>query len=265
MKTIQTPARTILAVERHRQIVGIVDRDGSARATDLAKAFNVTQETIRLDLEKLEEEGLLLRKHGGAVTIQSLHPETPFSQRQVALVEEKAAIAREALREIKEGDTILLDASSTAWQLSRLISDMPLTVVTHAVKVAVELSSKSNVRVLGLGGTLSSASLSFVGPITERWMKEFHVDKAFMSCTGMDLQRGASDAHEWQAALKACMMQGSDFRCLMIDHSKFHVKALSVFAQIPDFDLIITDNRIDDEVREKLQKKAKRYIEAAVD
>lgn len=232
----------MLAIERHRRIVSIVDREGSARATELAKSFGVTQETIRLDLEKLESEGLLVRKHGGAVSVRSMQAEIPFAQRQIELLDEKAAIARKALELVQENDTILLDASSTAWQLGRMLPDFPITVVTNAVKIAVELAPRRNTHVILIGGAMAAPSLSLVGPLAERCLRDYHLDKLFLSCAGVDVERGASDGHEWQATLKRTMMECAEVKCLMVDHAKFNVRALSLFAPLDAFDVIITDS-----------------------
>lgn len=248
-----TRETALLPADRHRRIVSLVNREGSVRAVDLARLFSVTQETIRLDLEKLEAEGLLLRRHGGAVTLHSPHVETPFSERRVALAEEKTAIAREALHEIVEGDTILLDASSTAWQVARLLPDMPLTVLTPAIKVVMELANRRNVHIISIGGTLLAPSLSFVGPLAERSIREYHVDKLFLSCSGLDFTYGLTEAHEWQAMLKQRMIEHSDRRILLVDHSKFGVRALANFARLDQFDKVITDDRIDPAMLKRLR------------
>lgn len=251
--TITKENTLLLPADRHRRIVSMVNRQGSVRAVDLAKLFGVTQETIRLDLEKLESEGLLLRRHGGAVTLHSPHAETPFNERRVALAEEKIAIAREALQHISEGDTVLLDASSTAWQLARLLPDMPLTVLTPAIKVVMELANRRNVHVISIGGTLLGPSLSFVGPLAERSVREYHVDKLFLSCAGIDFAYGLTDSHEWQAMLKHRMIEHSDRRILLIDHSKFGVRALATFARVNEFDVVITDGRLESDMVKKLR------------
>lgn len=256
---------TLLPADRHRRIVTMVNRQGSVRAVDLSKLFSVTQETIRLDLEKLETEGLLLRRHGGAVTLHSPHAETPFNERRVALAEEKCAIARAALQDIVEGDTILLDASSTAWQLSRLLPDMPLTVLTPAIKVVMELANRRNIHIISIGGTLLAPSLSFVGPLAERSVREYHVDKLFLSCAGVDFTYGLTDAHEWQATLKRRMIEHSDRRILLVDHSKLGTRALATFGKLTDVDSVITDNRCDPDLLKRLQSAGPAVTIARVD
>lgn len=243
----------MLVAERHREIVSVVDKKNSIRVTELAKMFNVTEETIRRDLEKLESQGKLLRSHGGAVSVKNIEVETPFSERQIAQVEEKAAIAKEAVKRITEGDVIILDASTTAWQIAQLLPDMNVTVITNAIKVAVELASLSNVRVISTGGTLSPLSLSYVGPLAERSLESYHANKVFFSCKGIDLQTGISDSNEWQALLKKRMINIADERYLLVDHSKFGVKALAVFGQLSNMSEIITDHKAPMDIVNKLR------------
>ena len=231
----------MLMAERHREILNLVNREGSVRVNMLAERFDVTEETIRRDLQALEGERKLLRSHGGAVNLLSGDAETSFFERQEKETPEKAAIAREAIKRLQDGDSILLDASTTAWHMARLMPNMRLTVLTNAFKVALELANLTRVKVLFTGGTLSAASLSVTGPLAERTLKEYHVNKLFMSCKGLDPGLGASDSSEGQALLKRQMLGVADQRFLLADHSKMGVQSLCVFAFIPDFHEIITD------------------------
>lgn len=244
----------MLAAERHRKILSQVERQGSAKVTDLANAFNVTQETIRRDLERLEADGKLLRRRGGAINLSSQHRETPFAERSIRNVQEKIAIAAEALRRIEPGDSILLDASTSALQVAVLMPDMPITVLTNAIKVVLELATRPHITCICLGGTLSTESLSFLGPITESILKEYHVRKLFLSCKGFDLKRGCSDGNEFQAKLKRCMLQVANRRYMLVDHTKFGAKALSVFSDAKDFDEVITDEKIDPPARAQFEE-----------
>ncbi|MFC7395076.1 DeoR/GlpR family DNA-binding transcription regulator [Scopulibacillus cellulosilyticus] len=245
----------MLVAERRREIVRLVDQKNSIRVTELAKLFAVTEETIRRDLESLEEQGKLLRSHGGAVTVKHLEKETPFHEREITNESEKMLIASEAVRQVEEDDTILLDASTTAWQMARLLPDMRLTVLTNAIKVAVELADRPQIRVISTGGTLTSASLSYVGPLAERSLEGYFVNKLFFSCKGVDPRYGLSDSNEWQAMLKRRMISIADRCYFLADHSKFGSKALTVFAQLNDIDEVITDNKIDEKMINILNSK----------
>ncbi|BDI30324.1 putative HTH-type transcriptional regulator YulB [Capsulimonas corticalis] len=235
----------MLVAERHREIVALVDKEKSVRVAGLARLFQVTEETIRRDLEKLEGEGVLLRSHGGAVSIRSGGREASYSEREVSFASEKSAIAREAVRLIEEGDTIIVDASTTAWQMTKLLPDIPLTVLTNAMQVCIELASRPRIRVICTGGSLSAPSLSFTGARAEQALAEYHVNRLFFSCTGVDLEHGLSDVNEAQATLKQKMMAIADRSYLLVDKSKFGVRALKRFGSLGDVDEVITNTGVE--------------------
>lgn len=231
----------MLVVERHRRIVEAVNRKTSLRVTELAEMFAVTEETIRRDLESLQEQGFLVRSHGGAVALTDASYEVHHAARETQQQAEKTAIVREALKRIHPDDTILVDSSSTLLLLSRLITDMRLTVLTNSIQAAMELSSRPLVRVIGIGGTLMSSSLSYVGPLAEKCLADYHVRKAFLSCKGFSVRDGASESNELQALLKRKMVEHSGERYLLVDGSKVGQKSLSVWAPAGDFTEVITD------------------------
>src|SRR5699024_10069793 len=132
----------MLAKERQRKIVEIVNEKSSVRVSELSKEFSVTEETIRRDLEKLEAAQLLQRSHGGAISIMKDQQELSYTEREIMHAKEKKEIAIEAVKLIDLGDRIVLDASTTAWYMARELPNMPLTVITNSIKVATELSVK---------------------------------------------------------------------------------------------------------------------------
>lgn len=245
----------VLVAERQRKIVELVNEKLSIRVSELSKIFSVTEETIRRDLEKLEKENLLMRSHGGAVSLEKDQSETSYLEREITDASEKKAIALEAISLIEPGDQIVLDASTTAWYMAKELPDMPLTVLTNSIKVAIELSRKEQIRVISTGGTLLSQSLSYVGPLAERSLSMYHVNKAFLSCKGVHLDKGLSDFNELQALLKKQMMEISDETVLMVDSSKFGTRSFSQIAPLASIDTVITDSYLDDQLRRQLDEK----------
>ncbi|GFR38367.1 putative HTH-type transcriptional regulator YulB [Insulibacter thermoxylanivorax] len=231
----------MLAAERCEKIVQLVDERGSVRVSELSEIFKVTEETIRRDLDKLEQAGRLLRSHGGAVSIKDHTSETPFMEREVTNVEEKKQIAKEAVRHVRPRDRIILDASTTAWYMAQMLPDIPLTVLTNSIKVAFELANKEKIEVVSTGGILSPRSLSFVGPLAESSLEQYHVNKAFISCKGVHLDRGATESNELQARLKKRMIEIADEVYLLVDYSKFNVNEFSQAAPCEAFHTLITD------------------------
>ncbi|WP_102026662.1 DeoR/GlpR family DNA-binding transcription regulator [Salirhabdus sp. Marseille-P4669] len=245
----------MLVAERHQKIVEIVNERKSIRVSELSKLFSVTEETIRRDLEKLESENKLARSHGGAVRIDTKQdsPEIPFGEREARNVKEKRAIATEAVKHVRVGDKIILDASTTAWYMAKILPNMQITVLTNSVKVALELSGKPDITVISTGGILSARSYSYVGPLAEDSLKTYHVQKAFISCKGFDFDYGISESNEEQARIKKKMCDIADKVYVMIDYEKFGVRAFSHINSVEKVDCVITDNAVTDELLAKLQ------------
>lgn len=246
----------MLVAERHQKIVEVVNERKSIRVSELSNIFSVTEETIRRDLEKLEKDNLLARSHGGAVCLipKSESREIPFSKREITNVNEKKEIAVEAIKQVNEGDKIILDASSTAWYLAKDLPDIPLTVLTNSIKVAIELSSKTQIIVISTGGTLTSKSLSYVGPLAEESLNRYHVNKAFISCKGFDLEHGISESNEDQARVKKKMCKIADKIYVMIDHNKFGVRSFSHINHINNVDYVMTDSGVSRKIIDGLKE-----------
>ncbi|NQX71901.1 DeoR family transcriptional regulator [Paenibacillus ferrarius] len=233
----------MLVAERWQRIVQVVNERGSIRVTELSELCQVTEETIRRDLDRLESEGKLMRSHGGAVSVKEAQTEVPFMERETAQSDFKNSIAKEAITHIREHDRIILDASTTAWYMARWIPDMPLTIITNSMKVALELSTKEKIQVISTGGLLSPKSLSYVGPLAERSLDMYHVHKCFLSCKGVHIQRGISESNELQALIKSKMISIADETYLLADHSKFGMQSLTQVAGWSEIKHVITDGQ----------------------
>lgn len=231
----------MLVAERLQRIVDLVNERRSIRVSELSELCGVTEETIRRDLDKLEAEGKLARTHGGAVSLSENQSEVPYYEREIVHKEEKRRIAEEAAKRIRPKERILLDASSTAWYMARLIPDIPLTVLTNSIKVAIELSAKEKIQVISTGGILSPGSLSYVGPLAERALEQYHVNKLFLSCKGAHLERGLSESNELQGLIKQRMIDAADEVVLLADSSKFGVQAFTHVAGWDRVTRVVTD------------------------
>lgn len=252
----------MLVAERYDKIVALVNDRGSIRVSELSELCSVTEETIRRDLDRLEQQGKLRRSHGGAVSVKDAQAETPYFEREVMHQEEKKRIARAAVALIEPYDRIALDASSTAWYMASILPDIPLTVLTNSVKVALELSSKEKMEVISTGGILASRSLSYVGPMAERSLEAYYVEKAFVSCKGVHLERGISESNELQAMVKHKLIKQARSVYILADASKIGVQAFTHVAGWEDIDAIITDNHVGAEDARLLREKNLQLIVA---
>ncbi len=232
----------MLAEQRQTEILRELGRAGGVRVADLARKLRVALETVRRDLERLEREGKLARTHGGAVPVSATDRDLPFMVRRTANHEAKVAIARHAIRYVREGDVIGLDASSTVHELTRLIPDVPLTVVTNSLLAVVRLASRPHVRVIATGGTLDGGSYSWTGTRAEEGLRDVNIGTVFLSSKGVDLERGLSELDDAQARMKRRMLDRAERRILLVDGSKLGVRSVVSFAAVSDMHVLVTDN-----------------------
>jgi len=250
----------MLAAQRQQRILDMVLKSGAVSTTNAARALAISEETARRDFEKLEAEGLLSRRHGGAVRLNDSHRDLPLDSRESANVTEKKALAKAALALINPGDSLFFDASSTVFHLARLLPNMDLTVLTPALKVAIELARRPAIRVILSGGTVGHSSLSCQGDLAAASLERCQAQKAFFSCRGVDPHRGLSEANLEQADLKRKMMSLAEQTILLADHSKFGVRSSWFFAKLSDIDLLIVDRKPGQAVMRALKKGEAKFI-----
>lgn len=237
----------MLAEERRQKIIEKINIDGTVHVSDLSKELDVTEETIRRDLDILDQRNLLARTHGGAVAVENnSKAELSFNVREDRLKKYKLEIAKKALKLIEEGETIFLDASTTAMYLARQLSSINnLTVITNSIKIMLELIDEDNITVISTGGTLRSNSFSFVGPLANETVKKYFADKIFASCKGVSTQHGATDSNELEIEVKENMIKQAKEVIIIADHCKLNGVGLAKFAEFDQISKIITDNDAD--------------------
>ncbi|MEX1119154.1 MAG: DeoR/GlpR family DNA-binding transcription regulator [Terrimicrobiaceae bacterium] len=242
----------MLAIERHRRLLDLLQTSGSVRTAEAARALGVTEETVRRDFEKLEAEGTLVRSHGGAVRLELSRREFSEEERAGQNIEAKQRIGRAAVGRIVPGQTILFDASTTAKYLAEILPDQPLTVITSGIRTALILVQKPAIHVILIGGNLHSKSLSCTGGAAEHALDLIRIDAAYISCRGLDVCRGPSEATEEQARLKRKMVESVEEVCLLADASKLGVSSNFYFSHPSDVDVLITDTLPDTEAESSL-------------
>lgn len=252
----------MLVAERHDRIVQLIRERGSVRVSELSDLFKVTEETIRRDLDTLEALGELRRSHGGAVKAAE-HLERPYTEREIERMAEKREIAQTALSFISPGDQIAIDASSTTLCFAGALPNIPLKVVTNSIRVATELAAKDKINVIVSGGSLTSRSMSLVGPTAEQSLEKYHVTRAFISCKGVHPQRGLSESSELQALVKQKMIEIADELIVLADASKFGVQDFTVICGPHQLSTIVTDASVGDEQMETFESQGIRVIKAS--
>lgn len=232
----------MLAIERKNEILDKLRAEQRVLVSDLAAYYHVTEETIRRDLDKLEKEGYATKTYGGAILGNSTKTDLSYTIRNKTNVEAKNQIAAIASRLIEDGDHLMLDDSSTSLYLAKRLKEKKnLTVITNSVELVVELSDVEGWTILLTGGRLKPESLALVGDQTQQALRRYHVDKAVMSCKGIDLESGVTDSSEFHSQTKQSMLRCAKTGILILDSSKFDKISFIDIAPLDVFDTIVTN------------------------
>ena len=229
--------------ERRQSLFDILRKQPGLRVPELAQALNVSEGTVRNDLDALEEEGRLKRVHGGAVlSDQDQFKNNSFVRRYKQNVAAKLVIAREAALLVKDGDSLFLDASSTDYFLARELSKRrELRVVTNGFEVARELAENPSNNVILIGGVVNNNSSSVTGLLSERIIEELSIEKTFLSCSVFSLERGMTEVLFAEAQIKRKVIESSQQLYALVDSAKFGKEDLTSFARPEKITHLFTD------------------------
>ena len=234
----------MLAISRRNTIKEQLNAQKSVTIAELAKKFNVTKETIRKDLRTMQENGELMRTHGGAYILEGVQNTIDISLRQVIKVEEKKIMAQKCLGLIKPSDSIFLDGSTTDWFIAQQIRHLQLTVVTNSLKIANILSNSLSINLVLIGGSFSPKSMSFVGEKTCQILTQYYMDKAFVSCRSVSLEHGITDSNDSDAAVHRLALQHSTMKYLVMDQSKIGKTSFSFVGDLKEADGLVCDSEL---------------------
>lgn len=235
----------MLAVQRHEMILRQLERERTVRVSELSSKLGVTEKTVREDLEKLEEKGLLKRIHGGAVLVSEGDvPLLPLDGLNMKHLTEKRRIAIRAAAVVEEGDIIALDGGSTTLEIAKLLPNAPITVVTNDVYLIAELSRKEQIRLVVPGGYRERNLL--VGSAAVEFVRSLNIHKAFMSATGIHPAFGLTVFTGSQLEMKRAFVESAGRVYCVADRSKFGRGALVTFASLEEIDTIFTDGGLSD-------------------
>lgn len=248
----------MLAQERHLKILELLEEQGTVRTIDLAEEFEVTDETIRRDLQVLAESEQLTRIHGGASSLSGRPKLQSFSERTHLNIEKKKAIANVAIEKIQPGRTYAFDSSTTAAALVAILPDLPYRIVTNAYAVLQHVISFNNVELVSTGGRYHPKTNTFVGGDSINTLRRHHIHTAFISCIGYDIERGASEGFEQQATFKERLIQFAEENVLLVDSTKLNKRSEYFFAEVERINHIITDSEIDPHTAEAIRAHGKK-------
>jgi DeoR family fructose operon transcriptional repressor len=255
----------MIAEVRLKAIAETVLKEGTASTVNLSRRFNVSEMTIRRDLKKLEQLGILKRSFGGAIaTGKSM--DVAVAQRAVQNREKKEAIARACAALVRQGEIILMDAGTTmAACASALPEQSGILVITNGIMVVNSLLNKAGIAVYVLGGTLEPVPQLITGISVIEKLRTLHADKAFITSAAVGEDGSVSDANIHQSEIKRYMMQGASQKILAVDSTKIGHHSLNRFAQLSDFDIVVVDDQIAQEHLALLRRTAPQVIVAPIE
>lgn len=243
----------MFAVERQKYILDQLAEYGAVLVNKLSAELNVTEETVRRDLEKLENQELLVRTHGGAIPLEENNIELSLEKRKKLNSDIKMKLAKEAVKMIARGDTVFLDASTTTFYMAKEIKKMNnVTVVTNSLRVINELSNSNDITVISVGGIVSN-NQSFVGTHTESIIRDnFFVNKMFFSSRGITINGEILESNERECGVKKSMLNNSSEKIYLCDKSKVGRVGFAKLCTITDIDCMITEKVADEKLLNNL-------------
>ncbi|MDR0622815.1 MAG: DeoR/GlpR family DNA-binding transcription regulator [Treponema sp.] len=235
--------KDVMQHERRNEIMTKIRAQRSVKVSDLMEEYKVSIETIRRDLEYLENQGLLRRVYGGAVLHGFYGEEPEHDSRAISHYQEKEAIGKKAAEFVKDGDTLFIDNGTTTMEVAReLRSRKNLTVITNATLIAQELIKNNPAcRVILLGGEMRRDELTLSGTITETNLEQFYATKMILAMGGISLEAGITDYHIQESSVRRRMIQRSSEVIGVADYSKFGVVALNFICPLEKVHIMVTD------------------------
>lgn len=228
--------------ERRKDILAVLEQEGQLSVLDLSARFEVSEVTIRQDLQALSQQGLLLRTRGRAVATSAM-PEFSFDVRQQQYAAQKVRIGQAAARLVNAGDTIILDASTTAQALIPYLKNLSeLTVITNGLKAAISLLDAPQIQVILPGGNLRRESISLIGRMQDDLLAGVNVQLGFFGARGVTVEEGLTDVNLTEVTMKAVMAARCRRVVGLVDSRKWGNVAAATFATLDQIDTIITDS-----------------------
>ena len=237
----------MLAIERKNQILNKLKNEQRVLVTELAAYYQVTEETIRRDLDKLEKEGYATKTYGGAIWGNSTKTDLSNTIRNKTNVDAKNTIGELVSRLIEDGDHIMLDDSSTSLYIAKHLKEKKkITVITNSIEILTELATIDGWTVMSTGGRLKPESLSLVGQQAQDMIEKFHVDRALISCKGLDKHASITDSSEFHSSTKQSMIRSAKETILVVDSSKFDKTSFVAIATLRQIHTVVTESKPDE-------------------
>jgi DeoR family transcriptional regulator of aga operon len=245
---------------RLRSIIEVIDDNGAVGVEDLAESLGVSTATIRRDLARLADQGVIIRSHGGAMR-PDVGLEVPISYRRGTAVAQKRRIAAAAATLIGEGAIVGITGGTTTMEVARALTPVhKLTVVTNALNVGMQLARHRNIRLVLTGGVCRTASFELSGPIAESTLLGYNLDVAFVGVDGIDVDAGCTTHDDAEARANAALVKIARHTVIVADSSKIGRITFASICPLELVDRLITDNGADPQALSRLEAAGLRVV-----
>jgi len=248
----------MLSIERRWRIINYLKKNGTARISDLSKMLEVSDNTIRRDLDKLVQEKVVKRIHGGGVLIGDTYSPHDFYwiERETKFSEEKKRIGAKAAELIQKGETVILDVGTTTIEIAKNLSNKKnITVITNGLNIATQLIKNRKIDIILSGGTFREVSMSLVGIFTEEFFKNIHVDKLFLSAGNVNINSGVTNTNIIEVPIKRAMIEVAEEVILTVTYNKIGKRSFAYVCPISAINKIITDKKAPEAEINAIRKK----------
>lgn len=243
--------------ERLDKIREYIRINGEAKLSEISKLFpEVSEMTIRRDLERLEKSGDIIRTKGGAKSIRHLAglKEALFYKRTMQNVEDKKAVALKAATLLEEGTSVFFDSGSTILYLASFLKDSKINIITVDPNVAIECAKNENVNIYLTGGSLNRDNLTLSGTNTIKFLENVNIDMAFMGASGYTSEGGFSCGSFTESEVKRFVIEKAKKTVFLMDSSKAGRELPFKFAELSDADFLVTDGNLPVEIKKEIKK-----------
>ncbi len=247
---------TYIPAERQKKMVEYIESNTSAQIHDLSEYFGVSEATVRRDLDDLDRQGAIRRTHGGAIKLdRSTSFEQMYNEKLAFRTEEKRRIADVAARMVHNGDTVFVDSGTTTLQLALALSNKEnLTLITNDLHIAYSVPVHPTSSIICTGGVRRQGRQELIGSIAEEFIRNSHVNLAFLGADAVDLNLGVTIANFEEVGVKRMLVRSSLRTVLVADHTKFGSVALVKVCDVADCAAVVTDSGITEDAAQKFHK-----------
>lgn len=243
--------------ERLEQILNILNKNYRVKVNELSELFNVSESLIRKDLQRLEREGFLKRTYGGAILNREISKGSPINTRMNINLSSKETISKKAFELVKDGDVIFLEASSINFLVAKLIAESTkrITLITNMALIPPLFNDNEIVKLICIGGVYDNKSGGVIGSEVVKSISRYTFNKGFLGSSGVNLNKDSvGTATMEDGNIKEMVISNSNEVFLLVEKEKFNMDSTYKFADLEEFNGIITDTDITDDIKDKLRR-----------